>query len=64
MSLWPVRDRATALLMERFYRNLNTGTRDPAEALRAAQQEVRTIEGLEHPRHWAAFVAFGRPAVW
>jgi CHAT domain-containing protein len=41
MSLWPVDDKATAVLMERFYNHLKTGMgRD--QALRKAQHDLRT----------------------
>ena len=43
-SLWKVDDRATALLMKRFYEYLRDGRRDPADALDATQQDVRSYE--------------------
>jgi CHAT domain-containing protein len=55
-SLWPADDRATAFLMERFYRHLLEGA-GKSEALRAAQQQTR--EQFPHPYHWAAFVLVG-----
>jgi CHAT domain-containing protein len=42
MSLWSVPDRATALLMERFFTNLHEGL-GRAEALQEAQNYIRTI---------------------
>ncbi|AFY43446.1 tetratricopeptide repeat protein [Nostoc sp. PCC 7107] len=42
MSLWPVPDRVTAFLMERFFDNLQSGI-GRAEALHQAQNYVRTI---------------------
>lgn len=42
VSLWPVDDRSTALLMEEFYRQLRAGVRAP-EALRAAQNHLREL---------------------
>ncbi|AFZ61059.1 CHAT domain-containing protein [Anabaena cylindrica FACHB-243] len=42
MSLWPVPDKATALLMERFFDNLQSGM-DRAEALHSAQNYIRNI---------------------
>jgi CHAT domain-containing protein len=41
VSLWPVADAATSILMGAFYRHLRDGDA-PAEALRAAQQYLRT----------------------
>jgi CHAT domain-containing protein len=42
MSLWPVPDRATALLMQRFFDNLQRGL-GRADALHEAQNYLRTI---------------------
>lgn len=42
MSLWPVPDKATALLMERFFDNCDRGL-GRAEALQEAQNYLRTI---------------------
>ncbi len=42
MSLWSVPDRATALLMERFFTNLQQGL-GRADALHEAQNYIRTI---------------------
>ena len=42
MSLWSVPDRATALLMERFFTNLRQGL-GRADALQDAQNYIRTI---------------------
>jgi tetratricopeptide (TPR) repeat protein len=42
MSLWKVPDKATALLMERFFDNLQSGMQ-PTEALQNAQNYIRNI---------------------
>lgn len=42
MSLWSVPDRATALLMDRFFTNLDQGL-GRADALQDAQNYIRTI---------------------
>lgn len=42
MSLWPVPDKVTALLMERFFDNLQSGM-GRANALHQAQEYIRTI---------------------
>jgi CHAT domain-containing protein len=61
LSLWEVDDRATALLMERFYRNLlgrRPGLAAPlpkAEALAEAKRWLRELTGAE---------AAGRVAAW
>lgn len=70
-SLWQVDDRATAELMERFYRHLAAGMAKD-EAMRAAQVElirgplrIKNPEGqieerdLSAPYYWAAFQVIG-----
>lgn len=62
-SLWPVPDRETARLMERFYAHLWEGDRGAAEALALAQRELlaeqRRTSGHVDPHAWAAFVVDG-----
>lgn len=58
-SLWDVDDRATAVLMERFYRELLQGKQRPAEALRRAQQAMMSDPRWSHPYYWGAFVILG-----
>jgi CHAT domain-containing protein len=67
-SLWTVDDRATAVLMDRFYQNLTGGSpMPPARALREAKHYVRTVTDaqgrrpFEHPAYWAGFVLVGLP---
>ncbi|MFN7962135.1 MAG: CHAT domain-containing protein [Thermoanaerobaculia bacterium] len=59
VSLWPVSDRATSALMGSFYRNLWLRGLAPAEALQAAQQEVRSRTRWQAPYYWAGFVLLG-----
>ena len=69
VSLWKVDDRATSLLMERFYQNyLGSEEARPtskAEALREAKRwlrEYETSDGrgpYEHPYYWSAFILMG-----
>jgi CHAT domain-containing protein len=54
-SLWPVADKQTALLMKRFYVNLQTMGK--AKALRQAQ--IDTMKDFPHPIFWAAFQITG-----
>jgi CHAT domain-containing protein/Tfp pilus assembly protein PilF len=54
-SLWLVEDRATARLMEGFYRRLAAGESEAA-ALAGAQRAMLREPGHEHPFHWAGFV--------
>ena len=55
MSLWPVDDNATLLMMSEFYTNLTNGL-SKREAFLAAQNKVKTTAGFENPRYWAAFI--------
>ncbi len=60
-SLWPVDDEATGVLMVSFYSHLLEG-KGKAEALQAAQEEVRRDEEhpqWAHPYYWAGFVLSG-----
>ena len=53
MSLWPVNDNATELLMTEFYRRWKNGN-TKRESMRQAQHVVR--ERYEDPSNWAAFI--------
>jgi CHAT domain-containing protein/Tfp pilus assembly protein PilF len=57
VSLWLVQDEATAELMEKYYERLGDGA-SPAEALRAAQLEIK--DERPHPYYWAPFVLVGK----
>lgn len=57
-SLWPVRDRATALLMERFYQNYAVRA-DAGSALAAAQRALLAVPATAHPYYWAGFTLIG-----
>lgn len=57
-SLWVVRDKPTAYLMNRFYIHLSDGL-SKAAALSKAQRDTRKEFPL--PYHWAAFVLTGNP---
>ena len=62
MSLWPVSDAATQLLMTEFYRNWITLHQSKREAFRNAQNTVRTYRDeqgfllFEEPVYWAGFI--------
>jgi len=68
VSLWQVDDEATRRLMIEFHTRLlaQTGPRDPAQALRAAQRAVREYRAPDgtmpfaHPVYWAGFAVVGR----
>jgi CHAT domain-containing protein/Tfp pilus assembly protein PilF len=75
VSLWSVDDRATAVLIDSFYRHwLRSDTSaagvrpslTKAEALRRGQEDVRHYERngshpYQHPYYWAGFVLYGEP---
>ncbi len=58
-SLWRVPDRATAELMELFYRKQILDHQPPAAALRAAQIELAQARRWADPYYWASFVVQG-----
>jgi CHAT domain-containing protein len=57
VSLWPVEDISTSLLMAKFYEGLREAT--PPRALRAAQLTVLRKAEYHHPFFWAAFTVVG-----
>lgn len=54
-TLWPVEDRATAVLMERFY-EAYAASGSVAGALAAAQRALLGARATAHPFYWAGFV--------
>jgi hypothetical protein len=56
VSLWPVDDASTAVLMRSFHEHRHAGA-DVAQALAAAAERLRRLG--YHPWHWAAFQAVG-----
>ena len=54
MSLWPVHDAATQLLMTEFYRNWITNHQSKCEAFKKAQNTVRSK--YDEPYYWAGFI--------
>ncbi|MFH1122924.1 MAG: CHAT domain-containing protein, partial [Pseudomonadota bacterium] len=63
MSLWEVPDKETKELMVSFYKNLQSGKMNRAEALRHAalkqRETVKTRYGHDNPYYWGAFVFLG-----
>jgi CHAT domain-containing protein len=57
-SLWVVEDRATATLMERFYREYVRGV-SAATALTGAQRALIAERATVHPFYWAGFQLVG-----
>ena len=58
VTLWRVDDRATALFMEEFYREMHGGA-PPAAALQAVRHRWMTRLPRAHPAFWAPFVLVG-----
>ena len=56
--MWAVEDRATARLMERFYRQLESG-RGLGEALALAKRASLRDPRTRHPFYWAGFALVG-----
>ncbi|MGH9961085.1 MAG: CHAT domain-containing protein, partial [Pyrinomonadaceae bacterium] len=59
VSLWNVNDRATAELMQRFYRGMLREKLTPAASLRRAQAEMFRHQQWRSPYYWSAFVLQG-----
>ena len=57
MSLWPVPDQTTSVIMTSFYSYLQKG-KEVSEALRQAKLDFISSqdENLKHPYYWAGFV--------
>lgn len=58
-SLWYVSDEATAELVVEFYRRLQNGNINKAEALRQAQRKLIGNKRFSHPGYWAPFMLIG-----
>ena len=58
-SLWPINDRASAVFMEKFYRELLRQHTSPQKALRIAQTEMQRDPRWGSPYYWAGFVVHG-----
>ena len=60
-SLWKVKDKATLALMTEFHRLRRAQRMSPEQALREAQEKLRShaSEVLSHPRAWAAWTIWG-----
>ena len=54
-TLWTVDDRATAVLMEEFYKAYRTG-QQPSRALAGAQRALVASRATAHPFFWAGIV--------
>lgn len=56
-TLWKVDDKATSILMEKFYVNMKI--MDKVEALQNAQQFLRQHKEYDDPNYWAPFQLVG-----
>ncbi|MCB0564942.1 MAG: CHAT domain-containing protein [Phaeodactylibacter sp.] len=62
MSLWPVKDRTTPVLVKRYYDNMAAGM-DRCEALRQAKLYYLEYDELfAHPYYWSGFLYMGSRA--
>jgi CHAT domain-containing protein/predicted negative regulator of RcsB-dependent stress response len=59
VSLWSVKDTATAELMKKFYQQMLDKKMNPVAAMRAAQLEMWKTQQWKAPYYWAAFVVQG-----
>jgi CHAT domain-containing protein len=59
VSLWSINDKATSILMTKFYQKMLIKGERPASALRAAQVEMWQEKEFHSPYYWAAFVLQG-----
>ncbi|MGL1863360.1 MAG: CHAT domain-containing protein [Pseudodesulfovibrio sp.] len=57
-TLWAIDDQSTAMLAQRFYRNMFAGEMDKARALQEAKLYLME-NGFESPYYWGAFVLQG-----
>jgi CHAT domain-containing protein len=60
-SSWLISDQGTAVLMQEFYRQLNTAS-TKSEAFRQAQiAMLKNRSEFSHPYYWAGFTVIGNP---
>ena len=60
-TLWNISDESTAVLMKKFYQQINSG-KATAQALRNAKINTITTADIHyqaHPYYWAAFIDIG-----
>ena len=60
VSLWNVYDRSTSDFMTSFYREMETGKLNKAEALKAARRKMILSKKYSHPYYWSPFILIGR----
>ena len=63
VALWKVKDRATFLLMEKFYQCFVDG-KSASDSLNEAVKSLKRIEQYEDEKIWAPYVLFGGEVYW
>ena len=58
-SLWFINDKATSILMKKFYQQWQEKGLSKAKALQAAQQYLLKYSRYRHPAYWASFLLIG-----
>ena len=58
-SLWFIDDKATTILMRKFYQQLQEKGLSKAPALQIAQQYLLKSNHYQHPAYWAPFLLIG-----
>ena len=58
-SLWAIDDKASSVLMDKFYHELALNKVNKAQALRMAQLSLLRSRKYEHTINWSAFVLLG-----
>jgi CHAT domain-containing protein len=59
VSMWPVDDQATSLLMKFFYQAVSAGN-SPAKSLQLAKLRMMTETVFREPYYWGGFISLGR----
>ena len=59
VSLWPVDDESTALLMKQFYKYLNEGNNKKTALKKAKIDLIKSKDKKRDPFYWAPFVLIG-----
>ena len=58
-SLWFINDKATSILMKKFYQQWQEKGLSKAKALQIAQQDLLKYYRYRHPAYWASFLLIG-----
>jgi len=58
-SLWSINDKATTILMQIFYQQLQISKISKSKALQMAQLNLLKYRSYKHPAYWASFLLIG-----